>query len=154
MVDFPGCLVSVAFAWSVVDNVGYGLAFPVADVGEIGALGEVLLDQPVGVLVAATQPRMVRRGEVTDRAARPFDLPEIGEFHAAVQGHGPAFWMLGRRLDLHIGDVPLGVWRVLPQAGRSTAILPAICTGDQCSSSIKRCTSPILRPSSGHLGLT
>lgn len=107
--DFPGCLVSVALAWPVVDSVEHGLDLLVADAGEVGALGEVLPDQPVGVLVAAALPGMVRQGEVAYRAAGPFDLPEIGELHAAVQGHGPAFRMPGKRPDLHVGDVPLGV---------------------------------------------
>lgn len=40
MVDFPGCPVSMAFAWSVIDGVVHGPDLLLADSGEAGALGK------------------------------------------------------------------------------------------------------------------
>lgn len=46
-----------AFAWPIVDLVGNGIELFLAVSGEIGALGQVLPDQSVGILVGAALPR-------------------------------------------------------------------------------------------------
>ena len=109
MVDFPWRPVAVAFAWSVVDSVVHGLDLTVADVGEVGALGEVLADKAVGVLVAAALPWMVGQREVTDGSRGGLDLFEVGELHATVQGDGARLRTPGEGLRLHFGDVAFGV---------------------------------------------
>jgi hypothetical protein len=53
-----------AFAGSVVELVGDPVEFGVGDGGEVGGFGEVLAQQPVGVLVGGALPRSVRVAEV------------------------------------------------------------------------------------------
>ena len=59
---------SRGFSGSVVERVGDGFELVGAPAGQVGALGEVLAQQPVGVLVGAALPGAVRVGEV-DRDA-------------------------------------------------------------------------------------
>src|SRR5437773_6061361 len=53
-----------SFAWSVVERGGGGVELFLAVSGEVGSLGEVLAEQPVGVLVAASLPGAVRVAEI------------------------------------------------------------------------------------------
>ena len=69
----------MAFAGSVVELVDGGLELGVGDGGEVGAFGEVLAQQTVGVLVAAALPGGVGVGEV--------DLDTGGDGEAGVAGH-------------------------------------------------------------------
>ena len=50
-------------------------------------LGQVLADEPIGVLVEAAFPRMVRLGEVEDYAGRPLDLLVRVELGTVVRRH-------------------------------------------------------------------
>ena len=50
-------------------------------------LGEVLADEPIGVLVESTFPRVVRLGEVEDYPGRPLDLLVGVELGAVVRRH-------------------------------------------------------------------
>ena len=54
--------------------------------GQVGALGEVLAQQAVGVLVGAALPWAVRVGEVDLNAGVDRQLGVLGEFFAAVPG--------------------------------------------------------------------
>ena len=109
MVDFPGCPVSMAVAWSVIDGIVHGPDLLLADSGEAGALGETLTNQPVGVPVAAAPPWMEGQGEAEHRAGGLYDLLEVSELHTPVQGHGPALRMPSERADPHIGNVASGM---------------------------------------------
>ena len=60
---FGGGLSVQDFSWAAVEPAPDGLDLGVGDVGEAGALGEVLADQAVGVLVGGTPPGAVRIGE-------------------------------------------------------------------------------------------
>lgn len=57
---------------------------------EVAALGEVLAQQPVGVLVGPAVPRMVRRAEVALGADGLGEQLVLGELLAAVEGDRPA----------------------------------------------------------------
>ncbi len=59
------------FAGSVVDLVGDAGELVESDGTEVGAFGEVVTQQPVGVLFAAALPRGVGVAEVDVRAERP-----------------------------------------------------------------------------------
>lgn len=120
MVDFPGCPVSMVFAWSVIDGIVHGPDLLLADSGEAGALGETLTNQPVGVPVAAAPPRMAGQGEAEHRAGGLYDLLEVSEPHTPVQGHGPALRMPSERADPHIGNVASGM-RGTASSGEQTA---------------------------------
>ena len=120
MVDFPGCPVSMAFAWSVIDGIVHGPDLLLADSGEAGALGETLTNQPVGVPVAAAPPWMTGQGEAEHRAGGLYDLLEVSELHTPVQGHGPALRMPSERADPHIGNVASGM-RGTASSGEQTA---------------------------------
>ena len=120
MVDFPGCPVSMAFAWSVIDGVIHGPDLLLADSGEVGALGGTLTNQPVGVPVAAAPPWMTGQGEAEHRAGGLYDLLEVSGLHTPVQGHGPALRMPSERVDLHIGNVASGM-RGTASSGEQTA---------------------------------
>ena len=67
------------FSWAAVELVLDGLDLGVGDAVEVGALGEVLADQAVGVLVGGTLPGAVGIGEV--------DLDVGGEGESGVVGH-------------------------------------------------------------------
>ena len=53
---------------------------------EVGSLGQVLPDEPVGVFVQATLPRMIGVGEVAICFQHLGDLHVVGELLAIVIG--------------------------------------------------------------------
>jgi hypothetical protein len=61
---FGGCLPAEGFAGPVVESESNGLEFVGLPSRQVRALGEVLAQQPVGVLVGAPLPGAVRVGEV------------------------------------------------------------------------------------------
>lgn len=62
--EFGRALLVEALARLGVELPSDGIKFGLGETGEIGALGEVLAEQAVGVLVDAAPPRAVRIGEV------------------------------------------------------------------------------------------
>ena len=58
--DLQGRVEGVRRTWSVVQAVGDGIELGLGVDGQIGALGQVLAQQPVGVLAAATLPGAMR----------------------------------------------------------------------------------------------
>ena len=82
MVDLVGRPEAMALARPVADRIIHLTNPFVAGRVEVGALGEVLADQAVGVLVGAALPGMVRQREVEDRAGRLLDPREVGELLA------------------------------------------------------------------------
>lgn len=86
-------------------------------VREVGALGEILPDEPVGVLDRALLPGVVRRAEVEQRARLALHARPVGELLAAVGRHRAAR-LAGERLDLDVGDLGSAV-RGRPRPGRS-----------------------------------
>lgn len=109
MVDLVGCPEAMALARPVVDRIIHLTDPFVAGRVEVGALGEVLADQAVGVLVGAALPGMVRQREVEDHAGRLLDSREVGELLATVQRRRAALGTPRQRGRLHVGDVALGV---------------------------------------------
>ena len=76
---------AVVFARPAVDRIIHLPDPVIADRVEVGALGEVLADRAVGVLVGAAPPGMVRQREIEDRAGRLLDPREVGELLALRQ---------------------------------------------------------------------
>ena len=64
---------------------------PVCDFRQIAALGQVLPQQAVGVLIGAPFPGVVRMGEVDRQVEFAFQFEGPGELAAVVQGQAPAF---------------------------------------------------------------
>src|SRR6185437_10528865 len=83
-----GGVVAEPLAGAVVELVGDVLELGGGPDAEVGALGEVLAEQAVDVLVAAALPGGVRVGEVDADAGGLGDALVAGEFLAAVPGQG------------------------------------------------------------------
>ena len=62
--SFCRCSPVEGFAWPRVQRVGNGVQFFCAVLAEVSALGKVLAQQTIGVLVAAALPRALRVTEV------------------------------------------------------------------------------------------
>ena len=58
------------------------------DVREIGALGNILTDEPVGLLIGSTFPGMVRPCEEESYTCNPCDAFMLGELQTIVSGDG------------------------------------------------------------------
>ena len=71
-----GCFVAMSFSWSVVEVLGDLVALVLGDFGHGYSFGEILPDQPVGVLVGPALPTVVRGCEV--------ELGRADCFHLAV----------------------------------------------------------------------
>ena len=106
---------------------------------EVGALGEVLAQQAVGVLVGAALPGAVRVGEVDGEAGVDAQLGVLGHLGALVPGQRPA-QLLGQRGDRRgdrvadrLGAVPGERGPVL---GPRSVPWPSI--GGRCSSIVNR----------------
>ena len=66
---FNGASKVEALSWPSVELPGNGIEFGLRETGKVGALGEILAEQAIGVLVDTALPRAMRIGEV-DRDAR------------------------------------------------------------------------------------
>lgn len=86
MVDLVGRPEAMALARPVADRIIHLTNPFVAGRVEVGALGEVLADQAVGVLVGAALPRGVRVAEVDGHVRRGADPFVQGEFRSLVPG--------------------------------------------------------------------
>src|SRR5215210_2937624 len=86
-------------AWPVVEFVGDGVELGFADRAEVGALGEVLAQEAVGVLVGAALPGRVRIAEEHLDAGVDADLLPVAHLGALVPGQRAA-QRLGQRLHL------------------------------------------------------
>src|SRR5580693_7454147 len=79
---------SEGLAWAAVELRGDGVQVFPGVAGEAGALGEVLAEQPAGVLVAAPLPRGVGVAEVDGDAGGDGELGVAGHLAALVPGQG------------------------------------------------------------------
>jgi hypothetical protein len=107
-IDRQGGPYAQAFSGPVVDLIGNGVELLLAVAREIGALGQVLAHQPVGVLVGATLPRAVRVTEVHREARAPAQLLVHGHLaplvlrHALAHGHSDTQQLVREGLH-HVG---------------------------------------------------
>ena len=95
---FGGCLPAEGLAGSGVERGGDGVELVGRPAGQVGALGEVLAQEPVGVLVRAALPWAVRVGEVDREAGVDPELGVLGQLRAAVPGQRPT-QLFGQRGD-------------------------------------------------------
>jgi DNA invertase Pin-like site-specific DNA recombinase len=86
-------------ARALVEYVGDGVELDFGDGGEVNALGEVLPEQPVGVLVAPALPRRVGVAEEHRAAGVDVHLLAVAHLRALVPGQRPA-QRRGQRLHL------------------------------------------------------
>src|SRR5260370_18762402 len=93
-----GCSPAERLAWSGVECERDGGEFVGAVAAEVGALREVLAEQPVGVLVAAALPGAVGVAEVDVDAGVDPQLCMLGHLRALIPGQRPA-QLLGQRQD-------------------------------------------------------
>ena len=96
---FFGLVEPEAFAGSVVELCRDAVEVEVGVEAEVGALGEVLAQEAVGVLVAGALPRGVRVTEEDRDIGVDLDLLSLAQLDALVPGEGPAQG-LWERLDL------------------------------------------------------
>ena len=91
---------------------------------EVGALREVLAQQPVGVLVRAALPRPVRIAEVDSSPVSRLKLRVVGHLGALVPGERSAQLVrqrgdhAGDRFADRLGSVPGERWSVLEHGAR------------------------------------
>lgn len=91
------------------------------DVGHAVALRQVLANQPVGVLVGAAFPGMVRVGEVDGHAGGRFDLRVVMKLCSVGGGNGlEPLWVSLNQPDGSRGDDFLGLSNSAPRAPPST----------------------------------
>jgi hypothetical protein len=79
-----------ALAWALVELVGDGVEFELGDLAEVGALGEVLAQQPVGVLIGAALPGGVRIAEVDLDVGADVDWLLVAQLGSLVPGQRTA----------------------------------------------------------------
>lgn len=80
--------VTVPLAWSVIESEGDLGAPSLAEVLHRGALRDVLANEPIGVLVRAALPGVIRSGEVEGRAGGALDVAVAMELRSVVDGDG------------------------------------------------------------------
>ena len=64
---------AVSLAWPAVELLCDGVAKPLTESCHAGSPGQVLADEPISVLVAASLPRVVGSSEVKDSLRALFD---------------------------------------------------------------------------------
>ena len=112
---FEGGLEVQTLSGSVVQRPDVGLQLLGCDLRQIGAFGQVLTQQAVGVLIGPAFPRVIGVGEV-DRQAQPaFQFAGTSKLAAVVQGEAVAFLSRqpGNRLPELLG------YRLVPAGSRT-----------------------------------
>lgn len=86
VVDLEGSAEAKAAARAVVEVSGDVSALLLSKVSEVGAFGEILAEETIGILVGAAFPSVVRVGEVELGVQLARDIFEAMEFGAVVGG--------------------------------------------------------------------
>src|SRR5437764_126910 len=84
-----GCPPRECLAWSTVQRRGDSCELLGAVAGEVGASGEILAQQPVGVLVGGALPGASWIAEVDLQTAVEPQLDVLGHLDSLVPGQGP-----------------------------------------------------------------
>jgi hypothetical protein len=87
----------MSFPRSGVEDPGDPVTLPLGQRVEVCALPEILPDQPIGVLVGAALPRVMRIGEIKHHPAARLDLLVAMEFAAVVRGDRPELSGMSRQ---------------------------------------------------------
>ena len=85
MEDLRGALEVEALSRPVVQGVDAGAQLLRGDLRQVGAFGQVLAQQDVGVLVGSPLPGVVGMGEEDGQAQLAFELDGAGELAAVIQ---------------------------------------------------------------------
>src|SRR5262249_28067225 len=83
---FAGSLPAESLPGSTIERSGHRCEFVRAVPAEVGALGEVLAQQPVGVLVGPALPGALGIAEVDVQTGCDLEVGVPGHLHAAVPG--------------------------------------------------------------------
>ena len=97
MEDFERALKAEALPGPMVQGVDNTAQSLRGDLRQVGALGQVLAQEAVGVLVGAPLPGMVGMGEVDGQVQSLFQFDGTGELPAVVQRQAMAFFDAHRR---------------------------------------------------------
>src|SRR5829696_2890264 len=103
-VDLERSAKAESAAGAVVEESGDLVALLLGESGEVGAFGEILAEETVGVFVGAALPGVVRGGEVEASVQAARDVLEAVEFGAVVGSEGED----GVGLVVEEGDNPAG----------------------------------------------
>jgi hypothetical protein len=76
----------MSLPWSGVEGFGDSVVLVLSQPGHAGVLWQVLTDQPVGVLVGAALPGVMRVRKVERDTCGPFDVGVAVELRAVVSG--------------------------------------------------------------------
>ena len=88
VVDFVGGEKAVAASRAVIELGGESVALPLGEQGQIGAFGEVLAQETVGVFVGPSLPGVVGQGEVDGGAQAPLQRLVHMKLRAVIRGQG------------------------------------------------------------------
>ena len=77
---------SMSIPWAVVESVHDAADLLKCESPEIGALGQILTDEPVGVLVGTTLPGAIRVGEIEVGLEIGSELTVGGELSTVIGG--------------------------------------------------------------------
>ena len=80
--------------WPVVESVPNLLYVGLGHRFEVGALGEVLTDQAIGILIESSLPGMIGVGEIDLRLQRLSDVLMSGKLLAVVGGDGMGVFLV------------------------------------------------------------
>ena len=86
VINFVGCEEAVAAPRAMVEFVGEGGAFALGERRQVGALGQVLAEEAIGVLIGPALPRMMGQGEVDGGAQTSLQGLVHMELGAVVRG--------------------------------------------------------------------
>ena len=88
VVDFVWSAEAETAAWAVIEAGGDGVAVRLGEMAERRALGEILADEAVGVLVGAAFPGLMGSGEVDGSMERLLERLVAVELDSIVRGDG------------------------------------------------------------------
>ena len=86
--DLVGCPVAETLAGPVVEDCGEAISLLLGEFCQAGGFGQILSEQPMGVLIVPALPGVVRRGKVGVDLQSGFNLRLVVELAAVVCNDG------------------------------------------------------------------
>ena len=87
-IDFHGRGEVETFSWARVQEMGDDIQLALRVARQVGALGQILAQQPIGVLVGTTLPRTVRIGKEHPDRELLYQARLLGHLFAPILGQG------------------------------------------------------------------